>query len=85
MSCILQVTRVDRVDTAVILNKRKKDFIAIGDRVRLLLDTIFNHHLVQAARGSFGGVAIELTFDANREPVLREAPADVSVVPAGLP
>ena len=78
------MTRVDRVDTAVILNKRKKDFIAIGHRVRLLLDTMFNHHLVQAARGSFYGITIELTFDKNQKPVLREAPAGVSVVPAGI-
>ena len=76
---------MDRIDTTVILNKRKEAFISIGDRVRVLLDTIFNHHLVQAARGSFYGIAIELTFDENKAPVLREAPADVSVVPAGLP
>ena len=76
---------MDRIDTARILNERKEDFISIGDRVRLLLDTIFNHYLVQATRGSFGGIAIELTFNGNGEPFLREAPADVTVVPAGLP
>ena len=76
---------MDRIDTTVILNESKDDFIAIGDRVRLLLDTIFNHYLVRATRGSVGGIAIELTFDGNGEPFLREAPADVSVVPAGLP
>lgn len=76
---------MDQIDTTVILNERKDDFISIGDRVRRLLDTIFNHYLVQSARGSFDGIAIELTFDGNMAPVLREAPADVSVVPAGLP
>ena len=79
------MTRVDRIDTAAILNERKKDFIAIGDRVRLVLDVIFNHNLVQAARGSFYGIVIELTFDESMAPVLREAPAGVSVVPTGLP
>ena len=74
-----------RIDTTVILNARKEEFISIGDRVRLHLDTIFNHHLIQTARGSFYGVVIELTFDENKEPVLRKAAADVSVVPAGLP
>ena len=73
-----------RIDTTVILNARKEEFISIGDRVRYLLDTIFNHDLVQAARGSFYGITIELTFDKNRKPVLREAPAGVSVVPTGL-
>ena len=76
---------MDLIDTAAILNERKNDFFAIGDRVRLVLDTIFNHNLVQAARGSFYGVVIELTFDENMAPVLREAPAGVTVVPAGLP
>ena len=79
------MTRVKRIDTTVILNARKEEFISIGDRVRYLLDTIFNHDLVQAARGSFYGAAIQLTFDKNLEPVLREAPAGVSVVPAGVP
>ena len=76
---------MDRIDTARILNERKEAFISIGDRVRLHLDTIFNHHLIQTARGSFYGAAIQLTFDKNLEPVLREAPAGVSVVPAGVP
>ena len=75
---------MDRIDTTVILNEKKDDFISIGDRVRHRLDTIFNHYLVRAARGSFGGIAFELTFDGNMTPLLREAPADVSVVPAGL-
>ena len=74
-----------RIDTTVILNARKEEFISLGDRVRYLLDTIFNHYLVQAARGSFYGIPIELRFDKNLEPVLREAPAGVSVVPAGIP
>ena len=79
------MTRVKRIDTTVILEQHKKAFISIRDRVRHRLDTIFNHRLVQTARGSFYGITIQLTFDNNKTAVLRKAPAGVSVVPAGLP
>ena len=79
------MTRVKRTDTAVILKQHKKAFITIRDRVRHRLDTIFNHQLVQIARGSFYGITIQLTFDKNKTAVLNNAPAGVSVVPAGLP
>ena len=76
---------MDRFDTAAILHERKKLFVSIGDRIRLHLDTIFNHDPVRAARGSFYGDVIELTFDANKTAVLRKAAGEVTVVPVGLP
>ena len=64
--------------------QQRENFIYTGQRIRHLLDTIFNHALVKTAKGSTYGDTIELTIHKNKAPVLRLV-SGVSVVPDGLP
>lgn len=91
LCCHLDVDEASMMSTewfaaSDIIEAHREKFIYQGQRVRLLLDRLCSHELLNSSSidgsGDVGDV-IELTFDQGREPVLRPAPSGVEVLPHG--
>jgi len=74
--------RTDWLSAQDLKETHKRSLISSGQRVRLLLDRIYNQ-VSDATSGQETSGVLEMTFDHIRAPIIRQASADVSVMPGG--
>jgi len=76
-----QVLKIEKKPSIELLARHRRSFICNGQRVSLLLERICSHEYFEVDSGH----VIQLSFDDTKEPVLEPAPANVTVLPLGLP